>query len=275
MFYIFTPREFPILQENDIVGIGLLENMISTFGALNEKVNISIMGDLNARTAERSDFIQDKNIVPVLEEYEVFLHDEASIRTSCDKGVNKSCLELLELCKVYVLRICNGRQGSDNGIGNFTFIGGGGNSVIHYVICSEDILSHIKTFNIEERTESHHFPVSISILSTFDTPVQTFSVPEEREKCFYKFNSAKTEAYKESLTNLLTNEFILNITQIIQDYSIDISVVLDQFLDIFYQCWSCCECVRKYFPRTQPTWFGERCKTMKEEKYRALRKYRS
>ena len=111
------------------------------------------------------------------------------------------------------------------------------------------ISCHIKTFNIEERTESHHFPVSISILSTFDKPVQAFSVREEREKRFYRFNSANTEAYKENLTNLLTNEFILNITQTIQDYSIVISVVLDRFLDIFYQCWFCCICVRKSFSR--------------------------
>ena len=110
------------------------------------------------------------------------------------------------------------------------------------------------------------------MLSSFDTPVQTFSVLEEREKRFYKFKSANTEAYKENLTNLLTNEFVLNITQTIQDYSIDISVVLDRFLDIFYQCGSCCTCVRKCFSRTPPIWFDERCKTLKQEKHRALKK---
>ena len=113
-----------------------LTGLVSKFGTLNEKVNVIIMGELNARTVERSDFIQDKNIVPVLEEYQDFLHDKASIRTSCDKGVNKFGLELLELCRVYMLRICNGRQSSDNGIGNFTSIGGGGNllSITSYVL---------------------------------------------------------------------------------------------------------------------------------------------
>ena len=39
---------------------------------LTSYVNVIVMGDLNARTAEHIDFIQDKNKVPVFEEYEDF-----------------------------------------------------------------------------------------------------------------------------------------------------------------------------------------------------------
>ena len=69
-----------------------------------------------------------------------------------------------------MLRICNGRKGRDHGVGNFTCIGGRGNSVIDYALCSEPLLLNITDFNIEERTESQHFPVYMSILSSIESP---------------------------------------------------------------------------------------------------------
>ena len=62
-----------------------------------------------------------------------------------------------------MMRICNGRNGFDRDIGNFTYIGTNGNSVIDYVLRSETVLTNIDIFKVEERTESSHLPVSMSI----------------------------------------------------------------------------------------------------------------
>lgn len=274
-FIYLPPDHSPFYVNTDLSGIALLENRISKLEALNEDVDLIILGDLNARTAERNDFIQDKNIVPALEEYEPFLNDDMTKRTSCDKQVNKFGLELLEFCKTYMIRICNGRKGRDQGIGNFTFIGAGGNSVIDYILCSDSVLDSVYKFDIEDRTESSHFPVSMSMQCLFRIPEgQNISNDHEGERRFYKFNNVTSERYRENVSYLLTNEFIHNFILMIQDESMKMSVLVEHFLNIFYQCGSCCISVIKEHSRTQPKWFDETCKKLKHEKYRALRQYR-
>ena len=69
-------------------------------------------------------------------------------------------------------------MGIDKQIGEFTFVGPTGNSVIDYAICSDHLYKCIENFEIGDRTESCHFPVII----TFD-----LSVPEIAN-CEYEDN---------------------------------------------------------------------------------------
>ena len=55
-------------------------------------------------------------------------------------------------------------MGTDKQIGEFTFVGPTGNSVIDYGICSDYLCTRIENFEIGDRRESCHFPVII----TFD-----------------------------------------------------------------------------------------------------------
>lgn len=52
---------------------------------MNDEANIVVLGDLNARMSERNDFINEIQIVPVVEDYEPFLTDDIINRASCDK----------------------------------------------------------------------------------------------------------------------------------------------------------------------------------------------
>ena len=266
-FIYLPPDNSPFYKGRDSTGIGLLENLILKFNSLNEDVNILILGDLNARTANRSDYICETKIVPALEEYEYFLNDDVMKRTSCDMHVNKYGLELLEFCKAYMMRICNGRKGLDRDIGDFTYIGTNGSSVIDYVLCSDTMLTFIDNFKIEHRTESSHFPVSMSVQCMFRLSDHTAKRKLNYDRQFYKFDSVTTTKYKENLNHLLTNEFIHNFILTIQDYSLSISTVVEQFLDIFYKCGSCCIKICKGSVRLQPRWFDITCKRLKHEKY--------
>ena len=60
----------------------------------------------------------------------------------------------------------------------------------------------------------------------------------------------------------------------IQNYTLPISTVVEQFLDMFYKCGSCCLKMCKHTISLQPKWFDNTCKRLKQEKYQALRQLR-
>ena len=147
--------------------------------------------------------------------------------------------------------------------------------MIDYAIYSEPLLLNITDFNIEERTESQHFPVYISILSSVESPnVHHTNKNHKTERRCYRFNDKNTEVYKNNLRTLLTPDFMLSFIQSIQDNSVDISVVLDKFLEIFYKCGSMCTSVKKRVSKEHSKWFDEGCKKLEQEKVRLLRQFR-
>ena len=87
-FIYLPPDNSPFYDDNDTDGIGFLENLIIKFNTLNEDVNIVILGDLNARMADRNDFICESKIVPALEEYEEYLTDYDTKTNSVQNFLN-------------------------------------------------------------------------------------------------------------------------------------------------------------------------------------------
>ena len=79
-----------------------------------------------------------------------YVMDKTLQRISQDKIVNFSGRRLLEFCKMHGLRICNGRLGSDLGIGNYTYVGSSGKSVVDYVLVNPFSLDHFSTFEVGE-----------------------------------------------------------------------------------------------------------------------------
>jgi hypothetical protein len=51
--------------------------------------------------------------------------------------------------KTYMLKIVNGRFFYDKDIGEFTYIGPTGSSVIDYLIVSDDVIQYITSFSLE------------------------------------------------------------------------------------------------------------------------------
>lgn len=115
--------------------------------------NCSILacGDWNARTSVNPDFVEDDDPVHMSVLPDEYITDVQLPRYSEDKGhVNNNGLFLLDFCKQTGLRIMNGRVGDDKGIGQFTFVGSRGSSVVDYVLCTQDLFGNVSHFKVHE-----------------------------------------------------------------------------------------------------------------------------
>ena len=209
-FVYLPPEKSPFYRDYETEGVKLLENELLKLELVDKNDYLIIMGDLNARVAERSDYVNDNHIVPGLQDYEEYLlDDEIDKRVSCDKHVNKFGLALIQFCKTFMLQICNGRIDLDKHIGEFTFMGVNGNSVIDYAICSSIIANFVANFKIDDRTESSHFPVYVGLKcelmidTSGNNPTNKNSYTSK-----YKFNENSIPEYQNNLSQLSTNEFV-------------------------------------------------------------------
>lgn len=109
-----------------------------------------ILGDLNSRVGNLQDFVVDdnytlrnQNLLP--EEYttDMFLPKKSE-----DSVVNTNGRLLIDFLTETGLRIANGRIGSDQNIGAFTFVGANGSSVVDYCIVDEVLLTKFVNFNV-------------------------------------------------------------------------------------------------------------------------------
>lgn len=83
--------------------------------------------------------------------------DENRVRNSKDKIINKDGRELLSLVEERRWEIGNGNAREDEE-GEWTYIGGRGESVVDYLIVNQEGWNKIKKFKIGKRTESDHQP---------------------------------------------------------------------------------------------------------------------
>ena len=129
--------------------------------------------DLNCRTGNQSDFIEDDSYLPKTDM--VTLPDNYSIdlifkRKSRDKTVNSQGKRLLEMCIESRLRILNGRSLGDS-VGNLTYFDAlGGCRVVDYMIVSEDI---IPDTNLQNYCEQKTLEETVSDLAMFVSEIDT------------------------------------------------------------------------------------------------------
>lgn len=108
-----------------------------------------IGGDFNARTGTEGSFSSEER-------------REKERRSSKDKVKNAEGARLIEMAEENGWEILNGNmEGDENG--EFTFIGGKGNSVIDYVLVDASVKSEVKSFKIGDRVESDHLPMRMEM----------------------------------------------------------------------------------------------------------------
>lgn len=128
----------------------LLDSVASIYNECNGACNLICAGDFNSRTSDNPDYVTNDNnneFIDVLPDD--YITDNFCPRFSQDIGhVNNNGVALLDFCKQTGLRILNGRTGNDFGIGQCTFVGHQGTSLIDYVLASESMFDCITSFDV-------------------------------------------------------------------------------------------------------------------------------
>ena len=130
------------------------------------KGNVIVIGDFNARTSDKDDFITNDVIQnDILREVsEILTYETDTVlptRVNPDKTVNEYGRKLLSLCKSSGLRILNGRH--NHGLDRaYSFIGARGLSVVDYCISTPNVFHLIEKFIISNFTTfSDHAPLHL------------------------------------------------------------------------------------------------------------------
>ena len=117
---------------------------------VSDKGIILLIGDLNARIANRSDFIENEdelcgtlqNILP-----DEYICDFNINRNSVDSVFNSQGQQLLDLCIASQLRVLNGRFIGDM-LGNMTCYKPNGTSTVDYTLASVDLVNSVNFFQV-------------------------------------------------------------------------------------------------------------------------------
>ena len=146
------------------------EKEIERFSAMGK---LLLLGDFNGRTGVLDDFMNEshsnEDVMPLPINY---ISDVYLPRNNLDIKVTTNGRSLINICKTSGLRILNGRFPGDF-LGHFTCITPRGNSVIDYMIASEDLLRRTVSFSVGLHTEfSEHCP----IFASFSFNIQTEEV---------------------------------------------------------------------------------------------------
>ena len=186
---------------------------------LSKNNSVVICGDLNARTGSEVDFINNDTkgeFIPVDDNYDCDIYIEP--RNSMDRKIDERGKQLLDLCIGTKMRILNGRFLGDTR-GKFTCIKPTGNSVVDYVIVSEDLVSKTLYFKVSDfisTLSDCHCMLSFGILATY-TSNEIVKTNYESFPGRYKWDKLSAEKFQKALT------------------SEECTKMIDEFL--YFQCW--------------------------------------
>ena len=263
------------------------QNIVQIANETNDKYNIMLCGDFNSRTASEQDFVifdNDVNLDLLPSDYEV---DNTLPRFSQDRIINTNGRKLLEFCKLNGLRIGNGRIGLDYGVGQYTYIGSTGSSLIDYVIVTPSLLDCFTSFQVcEPNIISDHCAVEFSLSSRREIdharPIETGSYESKRKK--YVCGDDKGADYKLRLDIEEAAFSALNIHLAQAVLPQDIEQSIDKFANLMSKI--CDPLFPKYVgspgnksipeerTKKQP-WFDDECLKFRNDFYTALNVFRS
>ena len=221
------------------------------------RLPICIIGDLNAHTGSLDDsFVIEHSVINNCE-LDEFAQELFDINTNmdsthlCGKRTNKDSKvddigkQLINCCKLYDLKIINGRFGADKGIGELTFNGPTGNSTIDYCITSTNFVPLIQDFKVDildQLLSDFHSPISLTLKTNYDTSKELEAGLTQESDIDYepiyskwddnklkdfnsKFNTTQMEEANQMLNMLINGDpnqtDIDNITRLISDIPIN------------------------------------------------------
>ena len=145
----------------------VFEDLSEKLSLCNSKGDIILLGDINARTQQLSDFIynEDNQHIPVPPPE---LYDANTIGTSVmkniDTGSNSYGNKFLDLCKSVPLRILNGRKLGDI-LGNYACYNARGQSAVDYGAVSPSLFDSVPVFSVSPPCLplSDHTPIHLCL----------------------------------------------------------------------------------------------------------------
>ena len=120
-----------------------------------------LSGDFNARIKDRIDFIPEDNLSYIFGETDYMNSSFDLQRNSKDSKINSFGRALIELCCLFDIHVLNGRFNDITG--NFTCFSGSGASVVDYMIACTHLFKYITYFDVIERDESDHLPITCTM----------------------------------------------------------------------------------------------------------------
>ena len=169
---------------------------------VSDKGNILLIGDLNARIANRSDFIENEdelcgtlqNILP-----DEYICDFNINRNSVDSVFNSRGQQLLDLCIASQLRVLNGRLIGDM-LGNMTCYKPNGTSTVDYALASVDLVNSVNFFQVLDPSYlSDHVQIDVYLNCNMLIPNKNLNYKPNVLKKSYKWEHIS----KEKLFNVL------------------------------------------------------------------------
>ena len=161
-----------------------------------------VSGDFNGRTGCYCDFIlYDQYIEAGLDDS--IRYKDIPTRANRDNVTDAYGRRLLELCKTTNLLIANGRLGLDKDVGDFTFYGEKGCSVVDYLLLPLTDFETISSFKICDVTEfSDHAGISFGLKCKSRTSSTYDHIPERTFSRQLKWNNDNIEDFRNSISNL-------------------------------------------------------------------------
>ena len=284
--FCYIPPEGSVFYEkNDVDMFQCLEESISRYKTNDSRIYVA--GDLNARTGERADHIENdslhtdlSNLIAPFVEYTV--EPECSKRKSMDTGINTFGRKLLNLCKSSGLRILNGRHKADP-TGNITFYNATGKSLIDYVLVDSNRIDSVNLFSSGNfNIYSDHSPVSFSI--SYDCPIVEKQNDSINDMNLSGRTSCKTVGWNDENTDDILDKIRVHIGSIHQaidvnfDCQNDVNICVDSINNVLNDCvLPLCD-VRMSKPfsdsnfRRKPNkpWFNDACHKLFKEYKTAL-----
>ena len=202
-FTYIPPQDSKYYKIAEMDPFETLESGVRRYSDLGE---ILVLGDLNARSADRKDFAMDIDIfdkyIDSVNGIDMFYSVQQLLpRASIDKEVNASGEKLLDLCKSSNLMICNGRMFNGADVGHFTFMSEKGCSLIDYALVTPNLVSQISGFSVRELFHnSPHSPIELSIRVNYQ--VMDKSKPKEYVKTL-KWNNENNELFISGVSDKL------------------------------------------------------------------------
>jgi len=212
-----------------------LEQKIRTYQTQGE---IVVMGDLNSRIGERSDYIQNidafNEFIPEIDKENCNTSEEdIPLRFTMDKNVNTSGLKRLDICKSSDLKIVNGRIGSDAGIGSYTYYSTAGNSLIDYVFMSYTLFNNVDNFIVHDIYScSSHVPIEL------DITVNTINGNDCADNSNTSVKKIVWDSTKKDMYHNITDSQITNFDKIVNNIlssDVDINEGIEQFSNLMYE----------------------------------------